>query len=136
MSSYGPLLPTCPVDEQPGLVALIYTGGSGFVRNLVALNLQTVLIERSRKDGPASVEFYTKHLGMTLLRKLDFPQWKFSLCPGMQEASPDAFAAERRHKQGVCNWRGLISWLDGFTASCVEQRLPKLAVLALASHFV
>ncbi|CAJ1386975.1 unnamed protein product [Effrenium voratum] len=31
------------------------------------------------KDGPASVEFYTKHLGMTLLRKLDFPQWKFSL---------------------------------------------------------
>mmetsp|Transcript_9361 Transcript_9361/g.17288 ORF Transcript_9361/g.17288 Transcript_9361/m.17288 type:complete len:404 (-) Transcript_9361:142-1353(-) len=31
------------------------------------------------KDGPASVEFYTKHLGMTLLRKRDFPQWKFSL---------------------------------------------------------
>eukprot|EP00913_Durusdinium_trenchii_P033926 g31757.t1 len=31
------------------------------------------------KDGPASVEFYTKHLGMTLLRQLDFPQWKFSL---------------------------------------------------------
>ncbi|CAE7532010.1 GLO1 [Symbiodinium sp. CCMP2592] len=31
------------------------------------------------KDGPASVEFYTKHLGMTLLRKVDFPQYKFSL---------------------------------------------------------
>ena len=32
-----------------------------------------------RKDGPASVEFYTKHMGMTLLAQKDFPQWKFSL---------------------------------------------------------
>lgn len=31
------------------------------------------------KDGPASVEFYTKHMGMTLLAQKDFPQWKFSL---------------------------------------------------------
>merc|ERR1712032_1251480 len=31
------------------------------------------------KDGPQSVEFYTKHLGMTLLRKSDFRKWKFSL---------------------------------------------------------
>lgn len=31
------------------------------------------------KNGPLSVEFYSKHLGMTLIRQMDFPQWKFSL---------------------------------------------------------
>jgi lactoylglutathione lyase len=31
------------------------------------------------KDGPASVAFYTKHMGMTLVSQRDFPQWKFSL---------------------------------------------------------
>eukprot|EP00931_Biecheleriopsis_adriatica_P058644 TRINITY_DN34970_c0_g1_i1.p1 TRINITY_DN34970_c0_g1~~TRINITY_DN34970_c0_g1_i1.p1 ORF type:complete len:422 (+),score=79.81 TRINITY_DN34970_c0_g1_i1:58-1266(+) len=30
------------------------------------------------KDGPASVEFYTKHFGMTLLRKMDKPEYKFT----------------------------------------------------------
>jgi len=30
------------------------------------------------KDGPASVEFYTKHLGMTLLRRMDKPEYGFS----------------------------------------------------------
>eukprot|EP00933_Yihiella_yeosuensis_P082483 TRINITY_DN96386_c0_g1_i1.p1 TRINITY_DN96386_c0_g1~~TRINITY_DN96386_c0_g1_i1.p1 ORF type:complete len:360 (-),score=87.66 TRINITY_DN96386_c0_g1_i1:341-1420(-) len=31
------------------------------------------------KDGPASVEFYTKHLGMTLLSARHMPQYAFSL---------------------------------------------------------
>lgn len=31
------------------------------------------------KDGPASCKFYQEVLGMTLLRQLDFPEWKFSL---------------------------------------------------------
>ena len=56
----------------------------------VPLSLQSVLLVDIlegwqvglRKDGPASVEFYTKHLGMTLLRKVDFPQYKFSLHHG------------------------------------------------------
>lgn len=30
------------------------------------------------KDGPATVEFYTKHFGMTLLRQMDMPQYKFT----------------------------------------------------------
>jgi len=31
------------------------------------------------KNGPATVAFYRDVLGMTLLRQMDFPQWKFSL---------------------------------------------------------
>lgn len=31
------------------------------------------------KDVDASVKFYTENFGFTLLRKSDFPQWKFSL---------------------------------------------------------
>lgn len=31
------------------------------------------------KDGPKSVAFYRDIMGMTLLRQMDFPQWKFSL---------------------------------------------------------
>jgi lactoylglutathione lyase len=30
------------------------------------------------KDGPATIEFYTKHLGMTLIRCMDMPQYKFT----------------------------------------------------------
>ena len=31
------------------------------------------------KDPVASVDYYTKNYGMTLLAKLDFPQWEFAL---------------------------------------------------------
>lgn len=31
------------------------------------------------KDPKASLDFYTRVLGMSLLRKVDFPEWKFSL---------------------------------------------------------
>merc|ERR1712194_283753 len=31
------------------------------------------------KDGPAAAEFYCKHLGMTLIRRMDIPAAKFSL---------------------------------------------------------
>jgi len=30
------------------------------------------------KDGPATIEFYTKHLGMTLIRVMAMPQYKFT----------------------------------------------------------
>jgi len=30
------------------------------------------------KDGPATIEFYTKNLGMRLLRKMDMPQYSFT----------------------------------------------------------
>ena len=31
------------------------------------------------KDGPKSVEFFTKHRGVTLMRQIDFVDRKFSL---------------------------------------------------------
>jgi lactoylglutathione lyase len=31
------------------------------------------------KDLDASIKFYTEHFGFTQLKRLDFPQWKFSL---------------------------------------------------------
>ena len=31
------------------------------------------------KDGPKSVEFFTKHRGVTLMRQIDFVDSKFSL---------------------------------------------------------
>merc|ERR1719203_921071 len=30
------------------------------------------------KDGPATVEFYTKHFGMTIIRQMDMPQYGFT----------------------------------------------------------
>jgi len=30
------------------------------------------------KDGPATAEFYKKYFGMTILRQMDMPQWKFT----------------------------------------------------------
>ena len=31
------------------------------------------------KDPVASVDYYSKNFGMTLIAKLDFPQWQFAL---------------------------------------------------------
>merc|ERR1712216_251313 len=31
------------------------------------------------KNGPATRDFYRDHFGLTLIRQMDFPQWKFSL---------------------------------------------------------
>merc|ERR1719386_551387 len=30
------------------------------------------------KDGPATIKFYTKYFGMTLIRQMDMPQYKFT----------------------------------------------------------
>mmetsp|Transcript_17148 Transcript_17148/g.49940 ORF Transcript_17148/g.49940 Transcript_17148/m.49940 type:complete len:390 (-) Transcript_17148:188-1357(-) len=61
------------VEDVPGsLEALVEPSGatSGY------MNQQTML---RVKDGPASVEFYTKVLGMSLLRRYDFEEYSFSL---------------------------------------------------------
>eukprot|EP00929_Paragymnodinium_shiwhaense_P089939 TRINITY_DN5014_c0_g1_i2.p1 TRINITY_DN5014_c0_g1~~TRINITY_DN5014_c0_g1_i2.p1 ORF type:complete len:359 (+),score=70.25 TRINITY_DN5014_c0_g1_i2:70-1146(+) len=60
------------------------------------------------KDGPKSVDFYTKHLGMTLVSQRDFPQYKFSLfflasiTPEEFKAAFDAMPEEEKalHKDG------------------------------------
>merc|ERR1719333_1477512 len=58
------------------------------------------------KDGPATIEFYKKHFGMTMIRKMDMPQYKFtnyflaSLEPQELEEAM-ALDPETKHVNGV-----------------------------------
>jgi len=58
------------------------------------------------KDGPATMEFYKKHFGMTMIRKMDMPQYKFtnyflaSLEPQELEEAM-ALDPETKHVNGV-----------------------------------
>ena len=52
------------------------------------------------KDPEKSIDFYTKVLGMTILKKLDFPDFKFSLY--IRITVPDVYeACERFESLGV-----------------------------------
>ncbi|XP_077522578.1 glyoxalase 1 [Amblyomma americanum] len=49
------------------------------------------------KDPKASLDFYTRVLGMRLLQKLDFPEMKFSLYfMGFEESVPETGSREER----------------------------------------
>ena len=57
-------------EKQPGVVADAPAASQGFVLNHSMLRV---------KDPKVSLAFYTGIMGMKLLRKLDFPEMKFSL---------------------------------------------------------
>ncbi|APW36738.1 lactoylglutathione lyase [Rhodoferax koreense] len=57
-------------ETQPGVSAGVAEATRGFVLNHAMLRV---------KDPQVALDFYTRVLGMRLLRKLDFPEMKFSL---------------------------------------------------------
>ena len=57
-------------ENQPGVSAAAPEATRGFVFNHSMLRI---------KDPQVSLAFYTGIMGMRLLRKLDFPEMKFSL---------------------------------------------------------
>jgi len=57
-------------DEAPGLYQDPVPETEGFVFNQTMVRI---------KDPARSLDFYTRVLGMSLLRRLDFPEMKFSL---------------------------------------------------------
>lgn len=61
---------TFTTEQQPGVVAHPPEQTRGFVFNHTMLRV---------KDPAVSLDFYSRVMGMRLLRKLDFPEMKFSL---------------------------------------------------------
>lgn len=57
-------------ENHPGVCAEPSAASSGFVLNHSMLRV---------KDPAVSLDFYTRIFGMRVLRKLDFPEMKFSL---------------------------------------------------------
>ena len=57
-------------ENHPGVCAQPSTASEGFVLNHSMLRI---------KDPAVSLDFYTRVFGMRVLRKLDFPEMKFSL---------------------------------------------------------
>ncbi|MEC4717925.1 lactoylglutathione lyase [Noviherbaspirillum sp. CPCC 100848] len=71
-------------EMHPGVTADVPVATRGFVFNHSMLRV---------KDPAVSLDFYSRVLGMRVLRKLDFPEMKFSLYflarPDEQEAVPE-----------------------------------------------
>ncbi len=61
---------TFSTEQQPGVCAQPAAATRGFVLNHSMLRV---------KDPAVSLDFYTRVMGMRLLRKLDFPEMSFSL---------------------------------------------------------
>jgi lactoylglutathione lyase len=61
---------TFTTEKQPGIAEQLSPETRGFVFNHSMLRV---------KDPAVSLDFYTRVMGMRLLRKLDFPEMKFSL---------------------------------------------------------
>ncbi len=61
---------TFTTEKYPGVVEQLAPETRGFVFNHSMLRI---------KDPDVSLDFYTRVMGMRLLRKLDFPEMKFSL---------------------------------------------------------
>ena len=80
---------TFDTENQPGVCAQPGAASDGFVFNHTMLRI---------KEPGRSLDFYSRVMGMRLLRKLDFPEMKFSLYflarPVEGESPPDD-AAER-----------------------------------------
>ncbi|MEO8938378.1 MAG: lactoylglutathione lyase [Burkholderiaceae bacterium] len=75
-------------ESQPGVCERPSDASHGFVLNHTMLRI---------KDPKVSLDFYTRVFGMRLLRKLDFPEMKFSLLflhrPEAGHAPPDEVGA-------------------------------------------
>ena len=75
---------TFDTETQPGVCAQPSDASRGFVLNHSMLRV---------KDPQVALDFYTRIFGMRLLRKLDFPEMKFSLFflhrPEEGDAPPD-----------------------------------------------
>ena len=71
-------------EQHPGVSPTAEPATQGFVFNHSMLRV---------KDPQIALDFYTRVMGMRLLRKLDFPEMKFSLyflhLPGLGDAVPD-----------------------------------------------
>ena len=71
-------------ETQPGVCASPSAASNGFVLNHSMLRV---------KDPERALDFYTRIMGMRLLRKLDFPEMQFSLLflyrPDANDAPPD-----------------------------------------------
>ena len=61
---------TFTTEQHPGVAAQVPAATRGFVLNHSMLRV---------KDPAVSLDFYTRVLGMRVLRKLDFPEMSFSL---------------------------------------------------------
>mmetsp|Transcript_54954 Transcript_54954/g.139327 ORF Transcript_54954/g.139327 Transcript_54954/m.139327 type:complete len:398 (+) Transcript_54954:38-1231(+) len=77
------------------------------------------------KDGPRSVEFYTKHLGMTLLRRSDFEKLKFSLF-FLASLSPEELrlAADERARRRTSQKSRARSSSPSSSSSSSDDGLP------------
>ena len=77
-------------ETHPGVCADAPPHARGFVLNHTMLRV---------KNPALSLDFYTRVLGMRVLRKLDFPEMKFSLYflhqPAKGEAPPPDDSGER-----------------------------------------
>ena len=76
-------------ESHPGVSAAVPGQTSGFVLNHSMLRV---------KDPKVSLDFYTRVMGMRVLRKLDFPEMKFSLYflhVGVSEENVPQDAGER-----------------------------------------
>ena len=79
---------TFSTEHQPGVSAQAAADTAGFVLNHTMLRV---------KDPAVALDFYTRILGLRLLRKLDFPEMRFSLYflahlpanPPLENAVPD-----------------------------------------------
>lgn len=58
------------MQDIPGVAKTVDPATKGFTFNHTMLRI---------RDPKESLDFYTRALGMKLIRKLDFPEWKFSL---------------------------------------------------------
>ena len=77
-------------ENHPGVQAEANPATAGFTLNHSMMRV---------KDPAVSLDFYTRIMGMKVLRKLDFPEMKFSLYflhrPAEGEAAPPEDAGER-----------------------------------------
>ena len=109
-------------EHQPGVCAQPSDATRGFVFNHSMLRV---------KDPTVALDFYTRVMGMRLLRKLDFPEMSFSLyflARPEDGAAPDdvgartswSFTAFARRSDSACR-RSSISTRSAWLTRCRIQ---------------